>query len=63
MRDPLNTMTCSKVSPRAGGEAQVVEHLPCKCKALSSNPSTSKVREREIERERERAQNARHQEY
>jgi hypothetical protein len=27
---------------RAGGVAQVVECLPCKCKALSSNPSTAK---------------------
>jgi hypothetical protein len=26
---------------RAGGAAQTVEHLPNKCKALSSNPSTS----------------------
>jgi hypothetical protein len=25
---------------RAGGVAQVVEHLPSKCEALSSNPST-----------------------
>jgi hypothetical protein len=27
---------------RAGGVAQVVEHLPSKCKALSSIPSTVK---------------------
>jgi hypothetical protein len=27
---------------RAGGMAQEVEHLPSKCKALSSNPSTAK---------------------
>jgi hypothetical protein len=26
----------------AGDVAQVVEHLPSKCKALSSNPSTAK---------------------
>jgi hypothetical protein len=25
---------------RAGGEIQVVQHLPSKCKALTSNPST-----------------------
>jgi ribosomal protein L23 len=27
---------------RAGGVAQVVEYLPSKCKALSSNPSTAR---------------------
>jgi hypothetical protein len=27
---------------RAGGVTQVVEHLPHKCEALSSNPSTAK---------------------
>jgi hypothetical protein len=26
---------------RAGGEAQVVEFLPSKCEALSSNPTTA----------------------
>jgi hypothetical protein len=28
----------------AGGMAQVAEHLPSKCMALSSNPSTEKKR-------------------
>jgi hypothetical protein len=28
----------------AGGVIQVVEHLPSKCEALSSNPSTKKKR-------------------
>jgi hypothetical protein len=49
---------------RAGGEAQVVEYLPSKHEALSSNPGTTKKllkkkmsevsdrRERERERER-----------
>jgi hypothetical protein len=32
----------SKSQRWAGGEAQGVECLPSKCKALSSNPSTSK---------------------
>jgi hypothetical protein len=27
---------------RAGSTSQVMEHLPSKCKALSSNPSTAK---------------------
>jgi hypothetical protein len=27
---------------RAGGVAEVVEHLPSKCEALNSNPSTAK---------------------
>jgi hypothetical protein len=27
---------------RAGGEAQVIEHLPSKCEVLSSNTSTTK---------------------
>jgi hypothetical protein len=27
---------------RAGSMAQVVEHLPSKCKALNSNPRTTK---------------------
>jgi hypothetical protein len=46
----------------AGGVAQVVEHLPSKCKALSSYPSTAKkkgrkegkVREKEKGRKEER---------
>jgi hypothetical protein len=42
---------CVILSLRAGGVALVVEHLPRKYKALSSNPST---RERERERDRER---------
>jgi hypothetical protein len=39
-------------SKRAGGVAQVVEHLPSKCKALSSNPKTkkSKRNKRKIKR-------------
>jgi hypothetical protein len=28
---------------RAGGEAEVVEHLPSKPEALSSNPRTNKI--------------------
>jgi hypothetical protein len=31
---------------RAGGSAQVVEHLPGKLKALSSNPTNTKKNER-----------------
>jgi hypothetical protein len=31
-----------KPENRAGRVAQVVEHLPAKCKTLSSNPSTNK---------------------
>jgi hypothetical protein len=31
-----------KVKGRAGGVAQVLEHLPSKSEALNSNPSTTK---------------------
>jgi hypothetical protein len=30
---------------RAGGIAQVIEHLPSKYKALTSNPSTSRTKQ------------------
>jgi hypothetical protein len=36
----LNSYRCSH--KRAGGEAQVVECLPSKCEALSSNPTPVK---------------------
>jgi hypothetical protein len=39
---------------RAGGVAQVIECLPSKCEALSSNPSTEKKKKKGRERERER---------
>jgi hypothetical protein len=32
---------------RAGGMAQVIEHLPSKLKALSSNPNTPNKKEKE----------------
>jgi hypothetical protein len=41
-----------KTHKRAGGVAQVVDHLPSKCEALSSNPSTEfkkKKRERKTD--------------
>jgi hypothetical protein len=31
---------------RAGGMAQVIEHLPSKCEDLNSNPSTAKNKKR-----------------
>jgi hypothetical protein len=37
---------CCKKKGRAGGVAQVVEHLPSKCEALSSNPRRKKKEER-----------------
>jgi hypothetical protein len=40
MQDPNSKITKAK---RAGGMAQVVEHLHSKCKALSSNPSITKT--------------------
>jgi hypothetical protein len=33
----------------AGGVAQVIQHLPSKCEALSTNPSTTKKKKRERE--------------
>jgi hypothetical protein len=39
---------------RPGSMAEVMKHLPSKCKALSSNSSTARKRERKKERERER---------
>jgi hypothetical protein len=41
-----NTSSYLKKKPkskRTGGVAQVVEHLPSKCKSLSSNPTTAKI--------------------
>jgi hypothetical protein len=43
-RDPISKITRAK---RAGGVAQVVEPLPSKCKALSSNPKTKKKKKKE----------------
>jgi hypothetical protein len=38
---------CTKLDrERAGGVAQVVEHLPRKCEALSSNPSPAKKKKK-----------------
>jgi hypothetical protein len=49
--DPISKKPSHK---GAGGVAQVVECLPSKCKALSSNHSTSKKKKkRESERERD----------
>jgi hypothetical protein len=31
---------------RAGGMVQVVQHLPCKCEALSSNPNIPKQKQK-----------------
>jgi hypothetical protein len=42
-RDPISKITRAK---RAGGVAQVVEPLPSKCKALSSNPKTKKKKKK-----------------
>jgi hypothetical protein len=39
---------------------QVIEHLPSKCKALSSNPSTDKKRKKKVQSTSTQAQ---HQEY
>jgi hypothetical protein len=33
-------------SPRAGGVLQVLQRLPSKCEALSSNPSTAKKKKK-----------------
>jgi hypothetical protein len=38
----------------ARGMAQLVEHLPSKCKAQSSNSRVQREKERQRERERER---------
>jgi hypothetical protein len=34
----LNSVNFKKLSVRVGAMAQIVEHLPSKCEALSSNP-------------------------
>jgi muramidase (phage lysozyme) len=39
MRDPISKITRVK---KAEGMVQAEEHLPSKCKALSSNPNTTK---------------------
>jgi hypothetical protein len=39
-RDPISKIT---TADRAGGMAQVVEHLPSKCNALNSTPNTTKI--------------------
>jgi hypothetical protein len=38
----LNSKIFSKINLGAGGVAQVVEYLPSKCEALSSNSNTTK---------------------
>jgi hypothetical protein len=38
--DPISKITRTK---RIGGMARVIEHLPSKCEALSSNPSMAKI--------------------
>jgi hypothetical protein len=37
---------------RAGEVSQVVEHLPSKCEALSSNPSTAKKKKKKKKKEK-----------
>jgi hypothetical protein len=37
------------IQTRAGGVAQIVEHLPCKNETLSSNPSTIKKKKKKKE--------------
>jgi hypothetical protein len=44
-QDPVSKIIRSK---KAGGLAQVVEHLPSKCAALISNPSTAKQKREKI---------------
>jgi hypothetical protein len=39
-QDPISKITRAK---KAGGVAQAVEHLPSKCKTLSSKPSIAKT--------------------
>jgi hypothetical protein len=43
LRDPISKLTKVK---RVGGVAQVVEHLPSKCAAQSSNPNTARGKKR-----------------
>jgi hypothetical protein len=47
-RDPISKITREK-RPRV--MAQVVEHLPSKCQALSSNPSIAKKKKKKKKRE------------
>jgi hypothetical protein len=41
MQNPISKITQEK---RTRGMAQAVEHLPGKCKTLSSNPNTAKIK-------------------
>jgi hypothetical protein len=50
-QDPISKITRAKWT---GGLAQAVEHLLCKCKALSSNPVPSKKKKKKKKRESER---------
>jgi hypothetical protein len=50
--DSTGKITLVKKSKKGWGMAQVVQHLPHKCKALSSNPSEGE-RERRSETQRE----------
>jgi hypothetical protein len=40
-------LACGKQNSEAGGMAYIVEHLPSKHKALSSNSSTAKEKKKE----------------
>jgi hypothetical protein len=43
------------IQTRAGGVAQIVEHLPCKNETLSSNPSTIKKKKKKKKKKKESA--------
>jgi hypothetical protein len=45
--DPISKIPSTKQN-RAGTVAQVVEHLPTKCKALSSNPTPTKKKKKRL---------------
>jgi hypothetical protein len=51
LRDPISKITRAK---RTGGVAQVIECLPCKHKALNSNPVQPKEKKIKKERKKER---------
>jgi hypothetical protein len=44
----------TKPNPRAGGVAQVVEHLPSKCEVLSSNPGMAKKKKKSLNKTNEK---------
>jgi hypothetical protein len=48
-RDPLSKINKAK---RAGGVAQVVEHLPHNCEALNSNPNTHSPQQSVMKKDR-----------